>query len=125
MSDESGTYSAAALKKTKWGKIAALDGGKWETVWDLSFTSEVPDAPVNIHEDADIGFSSTLEPAQDGSAVLRIVTRRHAMSPEYYSPTFTSFRIVNDDVAEVLTIQGLPRDWYAPFRDRHHRRGTV
>lgn len=47
---------------------------------------------------------------------LHIFTREHAMSAVYYPLTYKSLRIVNDSIAEIDKIQGLPRDWYAPFR---------
>ncbi|WP_067572596.1 hypothetical protein [Nocardia acidivorans] len=32
-----------------------------------------------------------------------------------------AFGIVNDSVAEISTIEGLPRDWYSPFRYRERQ----
>ncbi|MEV6335544.1 hypothetical protein AB0M12_12615 [Nocardia vinacea] len=111
-------YSAEHVRKTTWGDIAEHEGGRWETVWHLSFVEPHPAAVIAIHSNEEIGFEGTLHILENSAGELRVITDEEAMSPEYYSPTYVCFRIVNDDIAEIGTIQGLPRDWYAPFRDR-------
>ncbi|WP_378730821.1 hypothetical protein [Nocardia brasiliensis] len=111
-------YSAADLRKTVWGNITELDDGRWETVWHLEFPTSQERTVVEVYRDDGIGFCATLQVTGDRVGELRVLTREQAMSAEYYSPTFTCFGIVNDSLAEIGTIQGLPKDWYAPFRQR-------
>ena len=40
------------------------------------------------------------------------------MSASYYPLTFEAFGIINDRFGIISEIEGLPRDWYAPFRSR-------
>ncbi|MET9106889.1 hypothetical protein [Streptomyces zhihengii] len=111
-------YSAASIRKTVWGKVFEQSDG-WRTVWMLEMDSErVPESGLDITRDADLGFTSRLSPVRIRLCSLEVFTNRPAMSGEYYSPTFRSFRIVNDKIGEIEKIEGLPRDWYAPFRDR-------
>ncbi|MFI7669048.1 hypothetical protein [Nocardia sp. NPDC049526] len=111
-------YSAEHIRKTTWGDVTDLEGGRWETVWHLSFVEPHPVATIEIDSDDEIGFRGTLHILENSAGELRVVTDDEPMLPEYYSPTYVCFRIVHDDIAEIGTIQGLPRDWYAPFRDR-------
>ncbi|RKN46685.1 hypothetical protein [Streptomyces hoynatensis] len=119
MEPESNEYSAAFLRPTKWGEITRLDDGRWETVWALSFTAPAPAGETPVHRNDRIGFRSTLRVPDEGDRTagqLRVVTEEEAMSAVNYPETFTSFRLVHETVAAIRTIQGLPREWYAPFR---------
>ncbi|WP_062996570.1 hypothetical protein [Nocardia jinanensis] len=118
MTEEPPGYSAAHLRPTVWGTRAELDNGQWETVWRLTFATPQPRRSVPIHVDEKSGFRAILETNGGTRGDLRVSTRGDAMSAAYYPLTFTSFAIVNDSVAEIREIQGRPRDWYAPFRDR-------
>ncbi|MFH8768169.1 hypothetical protein [Streptomyces sp. NPDC017958] len=71
-----------------------------------------------MFQNASIGFISIIEFLGMRNAELRIHTKEQAMSAVNYPATYSSFRIVNDELAEIEAIQGLPRDWYPPFRDR-------
>jgi hypothetical protein len=112
-------YSAAQIKKTTWGEIAEIAPGVWKTVWELAMdTSRIDAGPLLIHSDDGLGFIAQLYPADTGRVRLTVYATGHAMRAEYYPLTFTTFRLVNDDVGEIETIEGLPRDWYSPFRTR-------
>lgn len=119
MTEEHPDYSAADLRPTAWGSRTALDDGRWETVWRLTFAAARARQTLVVHQDEKAGFRATLETHGGTAGELRVLTRRDAMAPEYYPLTFTSFAVVNDTVGEIREIQGRPRDWYAPFRDRH------
>lgn len=118
MTDEPPEYSAANLRPTVWGSRAELDDGRWETVWHLTFTAPRSREALVVHEDEESGFRATLQTHGGTAGELRVLTHQDAMAPDYYPLTFTSFAIVNDTVGEIREIQGCPRDWYAPFRDR-------
>ena len=124
MSEDSYQYSASHIKKTRWGDFFVLDNGEWETVWEIGFASPIPASPVVIHRDSAAGFTSTLYPNTAQSAKLHVVTREHAMAPEYYPLTFMTFAILNDEVGRGATIQGLPRAWCARFRARGDSGGS-
>ncbi|APA96704.1 hypothetical protein NS506_02642 [Nocardia seriolae] len=111
-------YSSSRIHKTVWGEFSELEGGTWETMWQLGFAVPGPAGGWEIYSDERIGFVAKLRISEEDGGELRISTRCWALSAEYYSPTFKSFSVVNDSVAAISTIQGLPRDWYAPFRDR-------
>ncbi|WP_152646357.1 hypothetical protein [Streptacidiphilus albus] len=89
------------------------------TIWRLKM-----DTPLTVGEkreimtDIESGFQAVLSSSMPGELILQVNTERPAMSPEYYPLTFSSFRIVNDEIGPIETIEGLPRDWYAPFRSR-------
>ena len=112
-------YSAAEIRKTTWGRIEAASGGGWKTTWQFAMdTSQAAKGVIRVVSDAESGFESWLEVTAPGRSTLTVMTARSAMSAEYYPLTFRSFRIVNDDIGVIETIEGLPRDWYAPFRSR-------
>jgi hypothetical protein len=112
-------YAAAVIKKTVWGQVASTPDGSWVTEWHFKMdTSHVSSTDLEIKTDPDEGFTAVLHVSEPGSATLRVQTSRQAMSPEYYPMTFASFRIVNDEIGTIETIENLPRDWYAPFRSR-------
>ncbi|MDT0321423.1 hypothetical protein [Streptomyces millisiae] len=118
-----GAYTAAALYPTTWGAVCELPDGRWETTWDLTLATPLREAAgaddIDVHQDETIGFRAVLKPdAKRGQARLRVVTDEPAMSAVYFPATFTAFGILNDQVAQIETIQGLPRGWYAPFRTR-------
>ncbi len=118
----SGEYSAAQIKKTTWGKTSESAEGGWETVWKFEMdTSRIGDSSVQVHSDDELGFNARLYVVENGRANLVVRTVGHAMLAEYYPLTFTSFRLVNDNLGAIETIEGLPRDWYAPFRSRPHQ----
>ncbi|WP_416566661.1 hypothetical protein [Nocardia testacea] len=118
MTDEPPGYSAADLRPTVWGSRTRHDDGRWETVWRLTFAAPRARRTSVVHQDEEAGFRAVLETHDGTEGELRVLTRRDAMSAEYYPLTFISFAIVNDTVAEIREIQGRPRDWYAPFRNR-------
>ncbi|MEU1520915.1 hypothetical protein ACH474_03700 [Nocardia rhamnosiphila] len=118
MTEEPPAYSAADLRPTVWGSRARYDDGRWETVWRLTFAAPRARQTLAVHQDEKAGFRAVLETYGGTGGELRVLTRRDAMAAEYYPLTFTSFAIVNDTVGELREIQGRPRDWYAPFRDR-------
>ncbi|UNZ17804.1 hypothetical protein [Streptomyces sp. 891-h] len=113
-------YSAAFLWQTEWGDYRELDGGGWETVWRITFRpgGGSPQENVEIFDDPSIGFRSFLRSGAgvEPAAELVVISREHSMSAVNYPATYSSFRIVNDEVAEIQQIQGLPRAWYPPFR---------
>ena len=112
-------YTAAVIKKTVWGQIKSISDGAWVTEWHLHMnTSGVSSDELEIKRDTDQGFAAVLQVTGPGLATLRVRTLRQAMSPEYYPMTFACFRIVNDEIGIIETIESLPRDWYAPFRSR-------
>lgn len=112
-------YSAAVIKKTVWAQISAVPDGGWMTVWRFRMdTTHVTDMRTEVVRDDEHGFSAELHVTAPGEAVLQVRTLREAMSPGYYSLTFTCFRVVNDELGNIETIEDLPRDWYAPFRSR-------
>lgn len=114
-----GGYSAAEIKKTVWGKISEVADGGWETVWEFEMdTAAVGDATCQVHRDGESGFNARLVVLAPGRANLIVSTVGHAMLAEYYPLTFMSFRLVNDNIGVIDRIEGLPRDWYAPFRSR-------
>ncbi|GAA3086011.1 hypothetical protein GCM10010449_07060 [Streptomyces rectiviolaceus] len=112
------SYSASDLRKTEWGTFERQDSGSWKTVWRLTLRNSRSEGQVDVFRDDAIGFVSTIHFTGSPSAQLLVITREHAMSPEYYPATYTSFRIINDELSEIDKIQDLPRDWYAPFRGR-------
>ncbi|MGW5381458.1 hypothetical protein [Nocardia sp. NPDC003963] len=118
MTHESPEYSGANLRPTVWGEVTESTDGYWETVWRLGFTGPQPRRSLLVQANDESGFRATLETDGSADGVLRVRTRADAMSAVYYPLTFTSFAVVNDTVGEIREIQGLPRDWYAPFRDR-------
>ncbi|MCP2320863.1 hypothetical protein APR12_006253 [Nocardia amikacinitolerans] len=85
-------------------------------MWQLEFLSSYRERSVNVLSDSMIGFRAVLEMKGGVDGELHIFTSEHAMSAVNYPMTYKSFRIVNDSIAEIDKIQGLPRDWYAPFR---------
>jgi len=110
-------YSASFLRQTKWGDFRELDSGEWETVWRITFRpGDSPQEDVDILDDPSIGFHSRLRGGTEEETELVVTSREHSMSAVNYPATYSSFRIVNDQVAEIQQIQGLPRDWYPPFR---------
>ncbi|MEU6280044.1 hypothetical protein [Streptomyces sp. NPDC047028] len=110
-------YSVAEIRKTVWGHVEPDRGGGWVTTWRFTMdTSQVPDEAIEIVSEAGSGFESRLKATASGECTLTVKTTMPAMSAEYYSLTFRSFRIVNDEIGVIETIEGLPRDWYAPFR---------
>lgn len=115
------SYSPSDLRKTRWGDSRKLSDGTWETVWNVEVVPECSLTSVSLFRDESIGFTSTAVFSTPHSAQIKVITREQAMSTEYYPATFTSFRIMNDEVAEISTIQGLPRDWYAPLRGQAGR----
>ncbi|MGK5641693.1 hypothetical protein ACSNOK_25735 [Streptomyces sp. URMC 126] len=74
--------------------------------------------PVLILCDTAAGFRAALDLTDPREARLRVTTRDHAMSAAHFPLTYTAFRLVDDEVGRIGEIQGLPRDWYAPFRGR-------
>lgn len=112
-------YSTASIKKTVWGGISPAPDGEWFTTWHLEMdTSGSLIGETEIEHNQDLGFFAVLKVLGDGSSVLSIRTSQDPMSAEYYPLTFKCFRIINDEIGNIRTIQGLPRDWYAPFRSR-------
>jgi hypothetical protein len=81
-------------------------------------TARVEGVRMEVFRDDAQGFAAELHVIAPGEATLEVRTSREAMSPEYYPLTFTSFRVVNDELEVIQTIEDLPRDWYAPFRSR-------
>jgi hypothetical protein len=126
MSDDSDSIKAAAaayesvhVKKTVWGECSQCDGGGWLTTWTLQMdTSRVRSSNVDVVYERQVGFKSWLVVVDPGESRLLVKTRESPMSAQYYPLTFKSFWIVNDSVGGIATIQGLPGDWYAPFRSR-------
>ncbi|WP_344534951.1 hypothetical protein [Streptomyces albiaxialis] len=117
MSEAPDEYSVSYLRKTKWGDVRKLEDGSWETTWSL--TLKQADAQVCesvVLSDPRIGFESHLAVVSPQDVRLVVITSEHAMSAVNYQPTYSSLRIVNDDIAEIESIQGLPKNWYAPFR---------
>lgn len=117
MTPSEGPYPASALRKTKWGDFNELDNGTWETIWTLTLRGDHAREVVEVFRSESIGFTAVIAFLGMRNAEMRVSTREHAMSAVNYPATYTSFRIVNDELAEIETIQGQPRDWYAPFRD--------
>ncbi|WP_019929492.1 hypothetical protein [Nocardia sp. BMG111209] len=111
-------YSAAEIKKTTWGELHELDDGRWKTVWRLTFTAPPAAQSTEVFSDETIGFRAMLQTHEGTSGELLVFTDEQAMSAIYYSPTFKSLGIVNDDIAELQTIENHPKEWYAPFRHR-------
>lgn len=112
---ENSEYSASSIKKTTWGDITQLADGRWSTVWQLEFTLPQPECTVEVISDSAVGFDAILKTVgRQGN--LNIITREHAMSGVNYPMTYKCFRVVNDNIGKIRTIQGKPRDWYAPFR---------
>ncbi|WP_153548022.1 hypothetical protein [Streptomyces sp. RB17] len=110
-------YSAAKIRKTVWGHVEPGQDGGWVTTWRFTMdTSRVLGEAIEIVSEVECGFESRLNVAASGESTLTVKTVRPAMSAEYYPLTFRSFRIVNDEIGIIETIEGLPRDWYAPFR---------
>ncbi|MGI5349424.1 hypothetical protein ACQEU8_14660 [Streptomyces sp. CA-250714] len=111
-------YSADFLRKTEWGEYRELDTGEWETVWQISFREGAPSQEItDVLHDPSIGFRSYLRRRGSGEeAELVVVSQEHSTSAVNYPATYSSFRIVNEEVGEIEKIQGLPRDWYPPFR---------
>ncbi|MFE9335930.1 hypothetical protein [Streptomyces sp. NPDC007063] len=110
-------YSASYLRQTKWGDYRELDNGQWETVWRITFRPGYsPRRDVDILDDPSIGFHSYLRGSTEEEAELVVISQEHSASAVNYPATYSSFRIVNDEVADIQQIQGLPRDWYPPFR---------
>lgn len=117
MDISSNRYSKSDIRKTTWGPIAKLDDGRERTIWRLTF--RVPQDPANnvdIYHDDKAGLDAVLTISESGTGDLTITTKGHAMAAEYYPLTFKCFRIVDDTVAEIATIEGHPKEWYAPFR---------
>lgn len=114
-----GEYQAGDIKKTVWGQIRETRDGAWLTSWALGMdASRARDWNPVILVEPEVGFEAELQIVDTESATLQIKTTAPAMSAEYYPLTFSSFRIVNDEIGEIWTIEGLPRNWYAPFRTR-------
>jgi hypothetical protein len=111
-------YSAALINKTVWGEISQAPGGKWLTTWRFQMDTSKVSSPLEVKADAEVGFTAMLHIVEPGMSILRVLTSRPAMSAEYYPLTFSCFRIVNDEIGAIETIEDLPRDWYAPFRSR-------
>lgn len=117
--NNSSDYSDAVIRKTRWGQVEADPTGGWVTIWHLVMdTTRVPDGRVDVISDAECGFDSKLIVETAGIASLVIATTEHAMSASYYPLTFEAFGIINDRFGIISEIEGLPRDWYAPFRSR-------
>jgi hypothetical protein len=112
-------YSATVIRKTVWGQISPASDGGWVTLWRFQMdTTRITSVPTEVVRDNEQGFSAELHMTAPGEASLQVRTLQEAMTPEYYPLTFKSFRIVNDELGIIKTIEGLPRDWYAPFRSR-------
>ncbi len=111
-------YPASALRKTKWGEFRQLSDGSWQTTWTLILCDNHTREAVAVHHNESIGFTSSVHFLGMRNAELQVLTREQPMSAVNYPATYMSFRIVNDELAEIDTIQGLPRNWYPPFRDR-------
>jgi hypothetical protein len=109
-------YPASALYPTKWGEFFQRSDGKWETVWLLLLAHSVESREIAVHSDDSAGLVVTLHGSGKSEAELRVVTREHAMAAENYPATYKAFRLVDETIARIEEIQGLPRDWYAPFR---------
>ncbi|MFD4434182.1 hypothetical protein, partial [Nocardia sp. NPDC058497] len=71
---------------------------------------------MHVYHDESIGFAADLHVMQE-QGTLTIATQRFAASPEYYPATYATFRIINDTIANIETIEGKPKCWYAPFRN--------
>ncbi|MFE6919614.1 hypothetical protein ACFVAV_01075 [Nocardia sp. NPDC057663] len=111
-------YAASKIRKTTWGSIRALEDGSFETAWHLTFHTPQDPKESEVYRDDRIGFQAALNITDQFAAELLVTTRDSAMSAAYYPPTFKSFGLVDDTIAELATIEGHPKDWYAPFRDR-------
>ncbi|MGW7024975.1 hypothetical protein ACWGGS_37290 [Streptomyces decoyicus] len=111
-------YNASAIKKTTWGAFAQNPDETWETTWKLSMKAAPKQNSILILKDDKAGFAAILHTSNPMESQLLIKTRDHAMSAIYYPLTFQAFGIVNDEFGEIDKIEGLPRDWYAPFRNR-------
>ncbi|WP_156959839.1 hypothetical protein [Nocardia sp. BMG51109] len=122
MNNESIEYSVANLRKTSWGGFRELDDESWETIWHLEFSTPQESLETEVYNDDDIGFRAVLKISSDTAGRLHIFTRESAMSAVNYSPTFKCFGIINDDIAELAKIEGLPKEWYSPFRSRQQDR---
>ncbi|MCX4099212.1 hypothetical protein [Nocardia sp. alder85J] len=111
-----GGYSASHIRKTTWGEFLKLDDGRWKTTWKLVFETAQDTRSVEIYGNDNIGFRAELKTSGGVDAELLVFTAEQAMSAIYYPPTFKSFGMVNDLVGELKTIEGHPKEWYAPFR---------
>ncbi|UFS96292.1 hypothetical protein [Nocardia huaxiensis] len=111
-------YSASKVRKTVWGETSKREDGRWETVWSIDFVGMPEVGEVVIYRDDSIGYDATLKVAGEARGELRVATSSVPMDPTYYPATWKALEIVNDSIEEIRSIQGLPRDWYAPFRNR-------
>ncbi|MFC4374577.1 hypothetical protein ACFO5K_10740 [Nocardia halotolerans] len=111
-------YSSSDIKETTWGSVRDLGDGRWETVWQLTFKSLRPLGNVGVFRSDDGSFCAELRMTGSTSGELRVTTKSDAMAAENYSPTYASFRIINDEYGEIETIETQLKDWYPPFRNR-------
>lgn len=113
-------YASATVRKTRWGAVTGNGGGSWTTRWRIGI--QPADHPlggrdsVEILRDDELGFVAVVSVVAADQLELRIDTAEHAMSAPYYPPTFQAFGAVDSTIASVVTIEGLPKEWYAPFR---------
>ena len=122
MSADGTEYAAVHINKTRWGAVSRKDDGSWVTRWRIGTRADVrglaENETVEVAQDAEVGFRASVSAVGARELELRIDTEHEAMAAPYYVLTYQAFGVIDAEIAAIETIESLPKEWYAPFRDR-------
>lgn len=121
MGTEAEDYASARIRKTRWGAVVENGDDSWTTRWRIGI--DPVDDPlggrtsVEILRDDERGFEAVVSVVAADQLELKIDTDDYAMSAPYYPLTFQAFGAIDSAIASIVTIEGQPKEWYAPFRN--------
>src|SRR5947208_12101219 len=119
MGDAGSEYGSKRIHKTRWGTVGRNDGS-WTTLWRLGVqlcVRPLAGEAIDVLRDEDLCFRATVSAVGKQELELKVDTEQDAMSAPYYALTYKAFGMIDSEIASIETIQSLPKEWYAPFRD--------
>ncbi len=112
-------YKANDIKPIRWGTLVRLSPNRWRTTWTIELeamdTSQIDEVVSAAYEPL-AGFEAELTMPGPYTIIAVIETTRWGMELDYYELTYRLFRLINFRIGRIRFINGVPRDWWRPFR---------
>lgn len=110
---------AAWVKPIRWGEVAQLPDGHWQTTWNIemeTLDAAGLDEVAAMAADAEAGFTPRLSAPGPMELLVTVDTTRWGMEVDYYGLTYRLFKLIDERLGRIRLIQGTPREWRNPFR---------